>query len=125
MEIVYELAQGWPKQGSLQIKVPSFTIDIPIAPDVARRHANGYLDMNVGLLLGASEPRLFMGDRPIWKLSVNLHLPSIGYVGQIGTIHVDAMTGEVVPLPATTIQQYQDRAHDIVIRFAPTTESGS
>lgn len=97
---------------------------MPISPDVARRHANGYFGMNVGLLLGASELRLFMGDSPFWKFAVNLHLPNIGFVGQIGTIQVDVMTGEVVPLSATTIQQYQDRAHDI-IRFAPATEPGS
>lgn len=125
MEIVYELAQGWPKQGSLQIKVPSITIDIPVSPDVARRRANGYLGMNAGTLLGASEPRLLMGERPLWKLSVNLHLPSIGYVGQVGMIEVDAMSGEVIPLSATTIQNYQDRAHDLVIRFSPATEPGS
>lgn len=125
MEIVYELAQAWPKQGALQVCVPSITVDIPISPDAARRRANGYLGMNVGLLLGSSDPRLLMGKQPLWKLSVNLHLPTVGYVGQVGTIHVDATTGEVIPLSATTIQQYQDRAHDLVIRFAPTTKPGS
>ncbi len=27
--------------------------------------------------------------------------------------------------PLQVIQQYQDRAHDLVIRFAPATEPGS
>lgn len=125
MEIVYELAQSWPKQGPLQVNVPSLTMEIPIAPDVARRRANGYLGMNVGVLLGASDPRLLMNDRPLWKLSVNLRLPGIGYIGQVGTIQVDAISGVVIPLSATTIQQYQDRAHDLVIRFTPATEPGS
>jgi hypothetical protein len=125
MEIVYELTKGWPKQGALQVTVPSMTVNIPISPDKARRRANGYLGMHVGVLLGTSEPRLLMGDRPLWKLSVNLHLPSIGYVGQVGTIQVDATTGDVIPLADSTIQQYQDRAHDLVIRFAPATEPRS
>lgn len=124
MEVVYELAYAWPKQGALQVQIPSVTVNIPISPEVARRRANGYLGINVGVLLGASEPRLLMSDRPLWKLSVDLHLPSVGYVGQVGTIQVDAITGEVIPLSMTTIQQYQDRAHDLIIRFAPATESG-
>ena len=125
IEIADELAQGWPKQGPLQVKVPSLTMDIPLSPDVACRRANGYLGMNVGVLLGASDPRLLMSDKPLWQLSVNLHLPSIGYAGQVGTIKVDATTGKVIPLSAITIQQYQDRAHDLVIRFTPATEPGS
>lgn len=123
MEVVYELPYAWPKNGALQMQIPSITVDIPISSDVARRRANGYLGMGVGVLLGASEPRLLMADRPLWKLSVDLHLPSIGYVGQVGTIQVDAITGEVIPLSTTTIQQYQDRAHDLIVRFAPATEA--
>lgn len=125
MEVVYELTEGWPKQGSLQITVPSMAVDIPVSPDTARRRANGYLGMHVGLLLGASEPQLIVGDKPFWKLLVNLHLPSIGCVGQVGTVKVDAITGEVIPLTPKTIQLLQDRAHVLIVHFTPTTESGS
>lgn len=125
MEIVYELAQGWPDQGPLKVTVPSMTVNIPVDPDTARRRANGYLGMYVGVLLGTNDPQLIVGDRPMWKLSVNLHLPSIGYVGQVGTMKVDASTGALIPLSATVIKIFQDRAHDLIIHFSPTTKPGS
>jgi hypothetical protein len=124
VEIVYELAQGWPEQGPLQVTVPSITMNVPISPDTARRRANGYLGMHVGLLLGTGNPQLMVGERPFWKLSVNLNLPSIGYVGQVGTIQVDATTGTVIPLSVTTIELFQDRAHDIINHFAPAPKPG-
>ena len=117
MEIVYELAQGWPDQGPLQVTVPSMTVNVPVSLDTARRRANGYLGMHVGLLLGTSEPQLIVGEHPFWKLSVNLNLPSIGYVSQVGTMKVDATTGKVIPLSVTTIEFFQDRAHDLIIRL--------
>ncbi|MFN8492249.1 MAG: hypothetical protein U0350_31910 [Caldilineaceae bacterium] len=125
MEIVYELAQGWPDQGPLQVTVPSVTVNIPVSPDTARRRANGYLGIYVSVLLGTSDPQLMVGDRPMWKLSVNLHLPSIGYVGQVGTMKVDATTGTVVPLSTTIIKIFQDRAHDLISHFTSTPKPGS
>lgn len=122
MEIVYEYAKSWPESGPLHVTVPSVAVDIPVSPDTARRRANGYLGMNVGVLLGTSDPRLIVGDRPIWKLAVNLHLPNIGYVGQVGTIAVDATSGDVIPASADTIESIRNRAHDLIVHFAPTTE---
>ena len=115
MEIVYEYAESWPKNGSLHVTVPSVTVDIPVSPDTARRRANGYLGVHVGLLLGTSDPRLIVGDPPIWKLAVNLHLPSIGYVSQVGTITVDAISGDVIPADDETIESIKDQAHDLAL----------
>lgn len=125
VEVVYERIDEWPAKGPLQITVPSLTVDIPVSPDAARRRANGYLGLHVGVLLGASDPRLIVGERPYWKLAVNLHLPSIGYVGQVGTITVDAITGDVIPVAGETIQAIQDRAHDLIVHFAPAAEPAS
>ena len=85
VELVAELAQSWPEHGPLQVTIPSVTMKIPVSPDTARHRASGYLGMHVGLLLGTSVPQLMLGDQPAWKLSVNLHLPSCGYVGRVGT----------------------------------------
>jgi len=124
VEIIYEVVQGWPEYGPLQVTVPSMTMKIPISPDTARRRANGYLGMHVGLLLGTSDPQLVVGNKPFWKLSVNLHLPNRGYVGQVGTIKVDATTGTVIPLATAAIQHFQERAHGLIIHFAPAAEPG-
>ncbi len=125
MEIVYEVIERWPSDGPLQVMVPPIQIDIPVSPEMARRRANGYLAMHVALLLGTSDPRLIMGEPLTWKLSVNLHLPSIGYVGQIGSIQINAVTGEVIPLSVADIQLYQDRAHDLIGHFTPAATTGS
>lgn len=125
MEIVYEVTERWPNSGPMQVTVPSIQIDIPVSPETARRRANGYLAMHVALLLGTSDPRLLMGDPLTWKLSVNLHLPSIGYVGQVGTIQINALTGDVIPLSATDIQLYQERAYDLIGHFSPAATTGS
>jgi hypothetical protein len=123
VELVYELAQSWPEQGPLLVTVPSVTMKIPVSPDAARRRANGYLGMHVGLLLGASDPQLLLGEHPMWKLSVNLHLPGQGYVGRVGTIAVDAITGDVAPLSEATIRKLQERAHDLIGHFPSPSES--
>lgn len=125
MEIVYEVTERWPTSGPMQVTVPSIQIDIPVSPETARRRANGYLAMYVALLLGTSDPRLLMGEPLTWKLSVNLHLPRIGYVGQIGTIQINALTGSVIPLSATDIQLYQERAHDLIGHLASAAKTGS
>ncbi len=123
VELVVELAQSWPEHGPFQVTIPSVTMKIPVSPDVARCRASGYLGMHVGVLLGASDPQLMLGDRPTWKLSVDLHLPNCGYVGRVGTMRVDAITGAVIPLSAATIQQLQERAHDLIVHFSPATET--
>lgn len=123
VELVFELTQNWPEQGPLLVTVPSVTMKIPVSPNIARRRANGYLGMHVGLLLGTSDPQLLLGEHPAWKLSVNLHLPGRGYVGRVGTMKVDAITGEVMPLAAAEIQQIQEQAHDLIAHFTPTAES--
>ena len=125
MEIVYEYAESWPQSGPMQLTVPSVTVDIPVSPETARRRANGYLGVHIGLLLGTSDPRLIVGDPPIWKLAVNLHLPSIGYVGQVGTIAVDAISGDIIPISHETLNAMKDRAHDLIVHFAPTAEPTS
>lgn len=125
MEIVYEYAENWPKQGGLQLTVPAMNVDISIDPDTARRRANGYLGVHVGLLLGTSDPRLIVGNPSIWKLAVNLHLPNIGYVGQVGTIAVDAISGDVLPLSNETLTAMKERAHDFIVHFSPTAEPAS
>jgi hypothetical protein len=122
VEIVYKYADDWPETGPLQVKVPAVTVEIPVSPDKARRRANGYIGMHIGILLGSSDPQLVLGDAPTWKLAVNFHLPHVGYVGQVGTIHVDAITGEVIPPSLATIHAMQERANELALRFPSAPE---
>ncbi len=125
MQIVYEYAASWPDNGPLHVTVPTVSVDIPVSPEVARRRANGYLGMHVGLLLGTSNPQLVIGEHPLWQLAVNLHLPAVGFVGQVGVITVDATTGNVCPLSTAVIKNLQERAHDLTLHFTPATAAAS
>ncbi len=70
------------------------TIDVD-APS-ARRKATGWLASEVGNLLLGGDPALVIADRTVWRVPVLLTSPERGVVGQIGTVDVDATTGEVL-----------------------------
>lgn len=119
-QITYEYPETWPAEGPIQIDA-RLQGEIQVSPIVARRHANGYLTLEVGTLLGADEPVLVWGERPVWRLTVNLHLPHRGKVAAVGTLDVDATQGTVLPPSDEELQQMQERARDLALRFAPET----
>jgi hypothetical protein len=67
-----------------------------IAPEIARKHANVWLLDNVGNLLRAETPELILGEQLTWRMDVVLTSPSLGTVGRVGRLEVDAATGEVL-----------------------------
>jgi hypothetical protein len=70
------------------------TIDVDAAS--ARRKATGWLVSEVGNLLLGGDPALVIGEHTLWRVPVLLTSPERGVVGQIGTVDVDAATGEVL-----------------------------
>lgn len=50
----------------------------------------------VGNLLYGNEATLVVGDRTCWRVSVWLGMPTVGPVGEVGTLDVDAQTGEIL-----------------------------
>ena len=85
----------------------------------AKRRAQGYLTVEVAMALRPGEPSLVGGNQPVWRMPVWLHLRGLGQVESLGSLDVDATTGEVVPLSPTEIQTTQDRADAIAHRLAP------
>jgi hypothetical protein len=67
-----------------------------LAAEVARRQANVWLLENVGNLLRAESPELVLGERLVWRVHIILTSPSLGSVGRIGSLELDATTGEVL-----------------------------
>ena len=119
-QVVYEDAKPWPQEGALRVETPHLVIDIPVSPDSARRRANRYLGTYIAMALRASNPMLvFADDRPIWRMSMDLHLRTLGKVATLGTIEVDARTREVFPLSTEKIKQIHERANAIVTRLTP------
>jgi len=68
----------------------------------ARQKAGGLALSKVGTGIGADEPSLVAtNQRVVWRVPLFLALPSLGRLGQVGEIDVDAQTGEVLADGAT------------------------
>lgn len=70
-------------------------------PQVARRKANVWLLESVGNLLGAENAELVLSDPLRWRFDVILGLPTLDHPGsgdlfRVGTIEVDAASGEIL-----------------------------
>jgi hypothetical protein len=86
--------------------------------EYARRRANGYLTMKVSLFYSAVDgifgPPAGGPPGAIWQFSIEVRLPRLGALGIMGTIDVDAQTGEVIPLTQKQIKRIRDRADALV-----------
>jgi hypothetical protein len=85
----------------------------------ARRRANGYLIDQVGLFFGATDPVFASGNPPVWQVTITFLMYDVGPF-TLGTMDVDAWTGEPMPLSENQIRWIQDRTNAIVSRFEPT-----
>jgi len=100
-----------PDTGPIAIQV-DYAGEIKVKADAARRKANTYLLTNVtNLSYAGHESGLVLGERLVWRFPAMLTLPSYGEIGPIGTIDVDAATGDILPLSPTLISQMQERAN--------------
>ena len=85
-----------------------------VAEAVARRAVNAYLGRYVGISFGAVAGVFIPLTVPIWQFAIELRLPRLGELGIMGTVDVNAETGEPLPLAPSEIQKIQDRANVIV-----------
>lgn len=85
-----------------------------VLAEYARRKANGYLSLAVSLFCSASDELFIPLKRPIWQFAIRFRLPSLGELGILGTLDVDAQTGAAIPLTNQQIEQIQERANAIV-----------
>lgn len=88
---------------------------------IARRAANGYLSRHVGIAFGAIAGVYVPVSTPIWQFGIEFRLPRLGCLGIMGTIDLDAETGEPLPLSSTEIRKIQDRANAIVQFYTQKT----
>lgn len=110
--------EEWPQEGPLNINV-WLKGEAAVTPEEACRHANDYFAKNMRLSIRADEPMLVLDEHPIWRMSIILQLFGIDHVATVGTIDVDAMTGETVPLSEAAIQAVEDRVEEITVRLSP------
>ena len=80
-----------------QVKVEfSLTAQVNITDYTAQRRVTKLLLDRVGNLLYGECPGLVVGRRLLWRVPVWLGLPTTGPVGQVGTLDIDAQTGEIL-----------------------------
>ncbi len=71
------------------------TLDITAAE--ARRRVNRQVVVGLGTGLIAQEPELIIADEQIaWRVPITLSLPTLGNLGKVGEIEVDARTGDIL-----------------------------
>jgi hypothetical protein len=109
-QILIKSPERFPENGSLRVEA-HFAQEISVSPVQARRKAAGYLATEVSMAIRAGEPILIAGQQPVWRVPVHLHLPGSGddLVPIIGSVDVDAVTANVIPLTPDQIFSLQSQ----------------
>ena len=124
MQIIREQTIEWPDHGPLKLLAPALAVTVTVSPNVARRHANGYLGSEVAMSILAHNPRLVVGERVTWRFDADLNLPGFGQMATLGSVDVDAETGIVIPLSSAQIEELLNRANALASRLTPATAAG-
>jgi hypothetical protein len=74
----------------------SLTAEVNVTDFTAQRKVSKLLLDEAGNLLYGEKPGLVAGRRLLWRVPVWLALPTTGPLGQVGTLDVDAQTGEIL-----------------------------
>src|SRR6201993_3577358 len=67
----------------------------------ARQRVTQYVMQELSTQLGGDAPELTVGERVYWSVPVVFTLPGKGVFGRVGTLRVDAGTGELLTDPQT------------------------
>ncbi len=83
---------------------------VNITAFTARQKVSGYMGDRISHLMGGEEPTLVLtSGRLTWRVPVMLTLPSKGTVGVVGTMDVDARTGNLI-IPPDFAEQVEAHA---------------
>lgn len=96
---------------------------VQISVFMARQKVNVLMLERVSNLLLADEPELVQvsTDRWVWRVPVDLTLPSRGRVGRVGEVEVDARYGEI-RYSEELLVQIADRAKELAQQASPSTK---
>ena len=97
-----------PGQAKVKVEV-SVTAEINFTAWVAQRRVNKLLLDRVGLFY-SEKPSLVVGERLLWRVPVMFSTPTTGPLGQVGTLDVDAQSGEILHTPEL-LDGFKERAH--------------
>jgi hypothetical protein len=81
----------------------------------ARQRVTQHVMQELSTQLGGDAPELTVGERVYWSVPVVFTLPGKGVLGCVGTLRVDAATGELLTDPQTE-QEMRRRAEQLAPR---------
>ena len=89
----------------------------------ARQRVTQYVMQELSTQLGGDTPDLTVGERVYWSVPVVFTLPGKGVLGRVGTLRVDAGTGELLTDPQTE-QEILRHAEQLAQRAALSSDRG-
>lgn len=95
---------------------------VRVSATAARRRVSGFVLSEISYLMGGGEPALVIGERTVWRVPVILTFPTHGPVGTVGTIDVDAETGELYT-SSQLVEEITRNAETLTARLPPETET--
>src|SRR6059036_3753295 len=87
-----------PTESTLDINI-HVTQPLNITAFSARQRVTQYVMQELSTQLGGDTPELTVGERVYWSVPVVLTLPGKGVLGRVGTLQIDAGTGELLTDP--------------------------
>src|SRR5438034_10966452 len=106
-----------PTESTLDINI-RVTQPLNITSFSARQRVTHHVMQELSTQLGGDAPELTVGERVYWSVPVVFTLPGKGVLGRVGTLRVDAATGEFVTDPQTE-QEMIDHAQRLAQRSTP------
>jgi hypothetical protein len=99
----------------------SLTAQVNVTDFTAQRKVSKLLLDHAGNLLYGERPSLVAGRRLLWRVPVWLALPTTGPLGQVGTLDVDAQTGEIL-FTQQALEEIAERGNALARRPTPAAD---
>ena len=99
-----------PTESTLDINI-HVTQPLNITSFSARQRVTQYVMQQLSTQLGGDAPELTVGERVYWTVPVVFTLPGRGVLGRVGSLRVDAGTGELLTDPQTEQEMLSHAEH--------------
>lgn len=99
----------------------SIVATVNIDAKTARRRVTAWLVSEVGNMLIGGTSQLVISQQTVWRVPAILTSSSVGTVGQVGVVDVDATSGEILVDEALRKQILENVKH--LVSSAPTPVS--
>ena len=108
-----------PTESNLDINI-RVTQPLNVTSFSARQRVTQYVMHQLSTQLGGDTPELTVGERVYWTVPVVFTLPGKGVLGRVGTLRIDAATGELLT-DTQTEREMMRHAEQLAQRAALST----